>query len=118
MAAIWEGDSLLLWAASLYSRGGPVGPPVTEAASPSPLPLGSKGAVSSGISAICSRDPRPAEVFNSAQGREERPRASLPVPVCGSSPAAGDSPLPGGARVPVVLPEEQDLGTLTHIGAH
>lgn len=65
-------------------------------APPSPLPMGSKGAVSSGISAICSRDPGPAEGFNPAQGREESPRASLPIPVLGSSPAARDSPLPGG----------------------
>lgn len=91
---------------------------VAEAASPSPLPMGSKGAVSSGISAICSRDPGPAEGFNTAQGREERPQASLPISVLGSSPAAGDSPLPGGAGVPVVLPKGQDLGTLTHIRAH
>lgn len=85
--------SLLPWAAPLYSRGGPVGcGPVAEAASPSPLPLtsGSKGAVSSGISAICCRDPGPAEGFNPAQGR-----ASLSIPVFGSTPAAGDSPLPG-----------------------
>lgn len=63
MAAIWKGDSLLPQAASLYSRGGPVGAPTAQAVSPSPLPIasGSKGAVSSGISAICSRDLGPAE---------------------------------------------------------
>lgn len=74
--------------------------------------------MSSGISAICSRDLGPAEGFNPAQGKEERPQTSLPIPVFGGSPAAGASPLREGAGVPVALPEGQDLGTLTHIRAH
>lgn len=75
---------------------------------PSAITSSSKGAVSSGISTISSRDLGPTEGLNPAQGREERPRPSLPIPVFGGS--ADDSPHPGGAVVSVVLPEGQDLG--------